>query len=426
MRVCDVTFRERIHDSRAIAERKFDAALARHRWPLNAALGFLVGLGLPVIPDALKAGVGPLLQAFFSSFWLSLLTVAALVTVGAYAALQPVIGRRIARDTLDARLLTTFSSYVDPIFQSPEIQLEGLAWGKGQTYLACPTPDDGWRSTEIALTATGPAYSFDELRHGFPTLRERDLEGEYQQFLAGDFSDQFGDDRTRLLLTGRPRSFSDDKQLRLGLRPVKWSQLQFFWQRISSTELLPELVRSAFTSPINPFPSSLCLHLVVHTRDGKVLLTKAHPSKKNDYPLTWACSLGEQLDPEDLHGDRDGALAWARRALFEELSIDPSTVTSQDVKYLALTIEGDICNFAMIALVNINETAETLGQRLKTVTRKDNEFSAVDFIDVEGIPDEMLNPSREYHPSTAIRMAYAHIHLRGQSALRRALDDRAF
>lgn len=417
-----VTQRDRIHDQVSAVERKINAILVKHRWPLNASLGYVVGLGLPAVPGALKTGLGPVSEALFSSPWLTLVTSSALLIVAVYGVIGPIIAWRLSRDTLDGRLLKTFSRFVDRVFQSPDIELEGIAWGKGQTYLACPTPDVGWRSTEIALNATGPAYSFEDLRAAIPALADRDLEAEYRTFAAGRFKEQFTEDRTRLLLTRRPRSFSDDLQLRLGLRPVKWSQLQFFWQEVCTPELLPQLVHSAFTLPHNPFPSSLCLHLVVVTRDDQVLLTKAHSSKSNDYPSSWACSVGEQLDPDDVGNDQDGALAWVRRALFEEMSVDPATIESEDVSFLSLTLEGDICNFAMIASVKLRDTAESLAQRFRTVTRRDNEFSAVEFISIDDIPGEMVRPSRVYHPSTGIRMAYAYIHLRGQSALRRALD----
>lgn len=198
--------------------------------------------------------------------------------------------------------------------------------------------------------------------------------------------------------------------------------LQYFWRHVVSSTTRPDLVDMAFDDRVIEFPNTLTLHLVVRTMDSKILLTQVHRLKANDHPNSWACSVGEQIDPSDLeHLSRDCAAVWVARALREELELHESDYDASEVRFLALTLEADIVNFAFVCIATINLTADALQARLHATTRDDNEFAALAFIDVGDIPGELVNPTREYHPSTPIRMIYTFIFLRGQHQLRQSL-----
>ena len=116
---------------------------------------------------------------------------------------------------------------------------------------------------------------------------------------------------------------------------------------------------------------------------------------------------------------QDCAQNWVHRALDEELSVAPSE--AEGIRFLALSFEGDIANFAMIGVVHLRLSQHDVMARLRTTNRLDNEFSAIEFISVDQIPGELVAPSREFHPSSGLRLMYAYLHVRGQFALRREL-----
>jgi len=111
-----------------------------------------------------------------------------------------------------------------------------------------------------------------------------------------------------------------------------------------------------------------------------------------------------------------------RRAVSEELGLERAQIGRHSVTFLAMTFEADICNFALMAIVRLSQSSDQLNALINTSVREDHEFSAIDFMIPEEIPRELLKASREYHPSTSIRMIYAYIYLRGQAKLRERLD----
>ncbi len=212
--------------------------------------------------------------------------------------------------------------------------------------------------------------------------------------------DQYASDGEKWALELRPTSFSDSIAIRLNVVPGKWSQCQFFWQQVVSSESLPALYAAAIAPGALPYPNSLCLHLVVYSNEGMVLLTRAHSAKLNDYPLSWACSIGEQLASEDISNlSQDCAQKWVHRALDEELSIAPSEV--DEIRFLALTFEGDIANFAMLGVAHLRLSQHDVMARLRTTNRLDNEFSAIEFISVDEIPSGLIALVPRVPPSPA-------------------------
>ena len=332
-------------DSLVVAEGRVRKVLHEKRWPLNASLGYFAGLGLPAVPEVSRIGVSAAAtSAFLASPLQATLTSLALVAVFAYVVIAPILQARAAKMTLDRRLLAAYAKYVDPLFLDQNHELEGIGWGQGQTILACPRPEIGWHTREIKFRVSRSQYSFDSLEHaGFPALSGRNLTEEYERFRDEVFPTQFDRDEAKYMLVRRPRSFTDDPELRLELQATCWSQVQFLWQRIVTPENMPMLYSTALDNDPIPYPTSFCLHLLVFTSEGSLLLTRAHSSKANDYPGAWACSIGEQLATEDLASlDQDCAQKWVARALHEELSVEEGEYDPEQIRFMALTFEGDI------------------------------------------------------------------------------------
>jgi isopentenyldiphosphate isomerase len=411
-------------DSLVVAEGRVRKALHEKRWPLNASLGYFAGLGVPAVPEVSRLGLSAVVTStFFTSPLQTTLTSLAVVAVFAYVVIAPILQTRAARMTLDRHLLAAYGKHVDPLFLDQNHELEGIGWGKGQTVLACPRPELGWPTREIKFRVSRSRYSFESLEQaGFPALQGRNLTEEYEHFRDQVFPTQFESDEEKYMLVRRPRSFTDDPELRLDLQATCWSQVQFLWQQIATPENKPMLYSAALDNDPIPYPTSFCLHLLVFSSEGALLLTQAHSSKTNDYPRVWACSIGEQLATEDLASlDQDCAQKWVIRALHEELSIEEGEYDPEQIRFLALTFEGDIANLAFICAVHLRLTKEDVTARLRTSNRPDNEFSAIEFISLDSVPSELVSPSRVYHPSTGIRMVYAYLHERGQNDLRRSL-----
>lgn len=411
-------------DALLVAEVRINSTLQNKRWPLTASLGYFAGLGLPAVAGVSKGGiVATATSAFFTSTLQTVLTSLALLSAVTYLLIAPQLQRRARGRTLDRSLFKAYRRFVDPLFLDGLHEFEGIGWSQGQTVLACPRPEVGWRTREISFRVNRSQYSFDSLQQaGMPAFESRNVEEGYKQFRDSVFPTQFRDDAVRLMLVRRPSSFTDALQLRLDLQTTCWSQLQYFWQQIATPENKPALYTAALEADPIPYPTSLALHLLVFSSEGALLLTQVHSAKANDHPKTWACSIGEQLAPEDVASlDEDCAQKWVVRALHEEMSIEQGEYDAEQIRFLALTFEGDIANLAFVCAVHLRLSKEDVTTRLRTTNRLDNEFNAIDFIGLDSVPRELVSPSREYHPSTGIRMVYAYLHERGQNALRRSL-----
>ncbi len=407
-----VATRRLAHEERLL--RRLDST----KWALATASGYLGGQSLAVFPGIKPLGfwraVG---EVFFATPIHVTFTLLALLAVVTWWPLRAWLRRRASHRTIDHELLSGFTRFTDPSLKGH--QMEGIAWGLGQTVLACPRPQLGWKTSEISFTVERYPYDFKALQD---KMDMRQLQTEFEKFRTVEFPGQFTRDADRLMITKRPSAFTDNEGVRLAMRYTSWSRLQFFWQRIVSDETRARLVDMAFDDELIEFPNTLTLHLVLQTRDSKILLTRAHRLKSNDYPESWACSLGEQLDPSDVANlSRDCAAIWVRRTLQEELSIYDEDCDLDQTRFLALTLEADLINYAFICIAPVNLTADALTARLLVSSRDDVEFSDLDFIDVDEIPGELVHPSRTYHPSTPIRMIYTYIYLRGQNQLRQAL-----
>ena len=409
-------------DTALAIEYRLHTGLRRHRAPLNVAGGYAAGLGVPAIHEVGRDGIVEAVRgAFFATSFQSGLSLLAILVGVFYGAVGPWLHHRAAHRTLDRAIFAAFRQYVDPLFLDGPGGMEGLGWGRGQTILPCPRPEAGWASQEVQFRINRAQYDFRQLDSaGLPSLAGRKIADEYDAYRTEEFPRKFAYDAERWAVRLRPTSFSDSIAIRLDVVRTSWSQCQFFWNNVVSPTTLPDLYGAAQSSAVLPYPNSLCLHLVVFSSEGLLLLTRAHGAKTDDYPLSWACSVGEQVSSDDLDNlDDDCAQKWVSRALWEELAIVKTE--ANEGRFLALTYEGNNSNMAMVCVVQLRLSADDVVARLATTNRLDNEFSEVEFVPIDIIPQELAKPSREYHPSTGLRMMYAFLHVRGQHALRREL-----
>lgn len=153
------------------------------------------------------------------------------------------------------------------------------------------------------------------------------------------------------------------------------------------------------------------MHTIVVTRDSRVLLTERSP-KVDCQPGTWSCSVEEQLAPQDFPPGVDhAALHWCRRLLWEELGLGHGAYREENLRILSVFLQQDVLN---ISHVELEITASELHHMLQRLPRMDYELSDWKFLPYEELMDELLRPTRVYHPTSGYRMLMALIHRHGE------------
>lgn len=233
-------------------------------------------------------------------------------------------------------------------------------------------------------------------------------------------------------------------RVELRLQKTKWSQLQFSWDylRRLDTKNEPvvnsvnnEEINKIFTEALNHdgnlLINSLCLHLILVSNSGKVILSKISKIKSNDYPSTWAATIGEQIERDDFIDESTGdcysnfVTRWTKRALKEEFGIDENSFTEKgaseleeyvdmdSLRVLSVDFEGDIYNIALTCVLKLKIDANKL-QSLKEIkidnNENTNEFRECTESDIRKILLEYPNNKTLYHPSTYLRLLMFHFY----------------
>lgn len=304
----------------------------------------------------------------------------------------------------------------------------GIAWGSNASLVECEELQKGWQPKQIEITDTGPDYGLQELAEalGGGEYSLADLELAYHEFLETDFWRTNTKDATRLMLRGTPGSGTDDPGLQLRVSRIKWSQLRFFWEKVLPASPTGSLAirRGAFDYISIGHPNSLCLHLILLDRTGRVMVTRL-TSARHDNPGTWACSIGEQLDPVDLSGGVGHvSKRWVERAVAEEIpGLESLDIPDEAIHFLALNLESEIANYTLVCVARLPLDAEEILARARSGASPDQEVVEMAFLDMDSVPMEMLYPklTDPQHPSTGIRLMFAYLSQHSYARLGRAL-----
>lgn len=171
------------------------------------------------------------------------------------------------------------------------------------------------------------------------------------------------------------------------------------------------------------YPNSLCLHLIIETSDGKVLITEISEEKSNDYPMTKAVSIGEQVELADFIDPRDYqddfVTQWTRRAVCEEFGLSENqyeqVFDERTLRVLSLDIEMDIYNFALVCTMKMRHDCEEF-KKLVSSTIEQKEISDMQDMDLEEIPKVLMGYPKnkgEYHPSSYLRLLMFYLYKNG-------------
>lgn len=389
-----------MHDDKQITKRDHLVAVTlkacnQYRGWSGFAGGLLLGLAVNAFSDPNITNYSQVANRLFSISrplnWLSWAAVGVMLftTLGRIA-----LDRYSRRRSYEMRLAHLYRGLADESIRP--FQRGRIALGKTLTIQSSPDLHGGWPIERVRIQHDVTSYMFPS-----------DMSPSYSEYLGNEFYKGFADDRTRLLLVENPVSFTDLPTLRLKVQHTKWSQIRFYQDRVINDPVKrQEHIEQVLQGHIR-FPNSLALHLIVATCDGYVLLTKTS-LKVHYYPDRWACSIGEHLDVADLTGpDEKFTLRWVERALSEELGVSSECFEPDNVRIMAVTMESQIINFAIVGIVVLNHDKANLNAIIDKHPRSDYEFQAWDFISWDDIPKELAGPTRDYHPSTETRMFYA-------------------
>jgi isopentenyldiphosphate isomerase len=406
-----------------------DKAITTRDWLLASVLkfcerysgwsGFAGGLFLGLVVNALSDPGIPDLNGLVNRLfnvvsrplnWLSWVAIGVMLLLSLVRRLLRWYSRRQSYEIKLARL------YRNQVHESLRpFQRGHVAWGLSLTLQSSPDLRDGWRVEMVHVR-------HDITQYALPG----NLDKLYRQYIDEEFHVKFSDDKTRFMLTQNPVSFSDLPTLRLSIQQTKWSQLRFYQDRVlSNSATRAKHIEQALDGCID-FPNSLSLLLVIATSDGYILLTQTG-HKVHYYPNHWACSIGEHLDMGDLKGAKgperpeNVVINWVERALWEELGVTREGFDTDNVRIMAVIMESQIVNFSLVGIVTLNHDRSNLDAIIDKHPRTDYEFQEWDFIPWNDIPQELIIPTKDYHPSTGLRMFYAGLFRFGAPGLARRL-----
>lgn len=206
----------------------------------------------------------------------------------------------------------------------------GVFWGKDRTlWIASPLilglkPEnvivDKYDGDSFYFSDDKFAKSFSEFESGNYMKGVRKMQNDLPRYMLERFNSNFN---------------KNTPLLSINLKQTRWAYCQYVWNRYRGQENAAEkniqwhnqIISEYFDNglKIAKYPNSFCLHLVIETADGKVLITEISQEKSNDYPKTKAVSIGEQLELADFLTPRDFCDnfvgVWAMRAVCEEFGL---------------------------------------------------------------------------------------------------------
>lgn len=253
-----------------------------------------------------------------------------------------------------------------------------------------------------------------------------------------------------------PNYNNKDKRVELKIIKTNWTSLQFSWNYFRRLDCNNQLVANKHIEEITKKMgkafldnsqegdfaiNSFCLHLILETKDGEAILAKISRNKNNDYPTTWAATLGEQLEKEDFYDPHTNTTRtnfvtrWVRRALLEEFDISDEPKYGQDSEYdeivnenslrvLSIDMEGDIYNIAITCVVKLKLTFEDFknSKGIWADSEESTELRACTLPEIRDILLNYPNNSALYHPSTYLRLLMFHLYKTGTSELCKAIS----
>ena len=412
---------------------------------LSVWISYFTGIFLEIISeadafeDAIRT-MGNLYKPAVFLFWLG--TVVVVLVWGIYL----VFGKVTISQTPSAQFRRLMKEHTCPMLNKAEYP--GYSWGYNRN-LIVPRNPSGWKPGDIYIDGVNSRIDIDYTFPDTDIILEGYTQSDYLAYCENSNKIRVirerGDDRERfaayfLKLNSERRA--DKQKVEIRLQKTKWSQLQFSWDMLRrlDTRNIPvsntgqearieELYTKSFEKS-ELLINSFCLHLILISKSGKAILSRISHVKSNDYPETWAATIGEQIEKEDfldeITGDfyKDFVIRWVKRALKEEFDINEGEYTDRgtneleeyvdmdSLRILSVDMEGDIYNVALTCSIKLRISADQL-KKIKGVIIDGNEmkteFRECSMSEIRRILLDYPNNRGEYHPSTYLRLLMYHL-----------------
>ncbi len=337
------------------------------------------------------------------------------------------------------------SKSAEILHSDKDSQME-FSWGYNKNIHRSKSPT-GWKPSDFWVSE----YDNNSI-YRFPRKDKNGLPGytqtEYMKYCNTDEMKKCrknGNDMDRFAVCEVIPNFNNlEKRVQIKIKKTKWSALQFHWNYlrlldnennpINKSDAVKNVYKSAFlNSKEQEFMiNSFCLHLILEDSKGRAILSRISSSKANDYASTWAATIGEQLILSDFYDDSDNSTypdfitRWTKRALEEEFDISENDITQDgnelddyvnmdSLRILSVDMEGDIYNIALTAVIKLNKTVDELTS-LKGITIDSEELTELKACTLDDIRKILLGypeNSKQYHPSTYLRLLMFYVYKRG-------------
>ena len=342
--------------------------------------------------------------------WLSLLT---LIAFNLYCHIGK---KKIDKETLPEGFYSLMQEHTDERIRD-SVDHGIISWGLGKSVALTEEMMFGWKAKDVIVE------SYDDSLFSFPLADDVFSNEGWLEYRDGEvFSvvKRMGNNPPRFMLKSIKRK---NGSLLLDLSRTEWSQTKYIWNGFDKRQKAP-LVYALMQKkalevkkdylPFSLLPNSLCMHLILETKDERVVLSKISRLKINDFPGTLAATLGEQIDLSDFtdgnvfkHGF---AIDWLRRAFEEEYKLSDysydSIVDESTFRILSLNFEGDIYNYALLCTVKLRLRFDEFNRKVGLLLSTEEAIELIPLKTME-IPRTLFLEkigSSSFHPSTYLRL----------------------
>ena len=370
--------------------------------------------------------------------------------------LSMIVSYRTRKESPSSEFRKIMTLYTDKLLG--EVGQNELSWGFNKNIHRSKDPA-GWLPEAFFISS----YQ-DNDEYQFP-LQNDELSGytreEYHHYSSSEKIQSCirrGNNKERFSAQHiEPNYNNNDRKVEIKIIKTKWVPLQFSWNYFrrldENNQLIPNKqnlnqIKNAMSKVFldnkqdNDFMiNSFCLHLILETKEGDVILARISRNKSNDYPSSWAATLGEQLEKVDFYDSttnstyNDFVLRWVKRALLEEFDISDKPkygpdsefdefVDKKSLRVLSIDFEGDIYNVAITCVIKLRLTYNEFvaNKGIWADSEESTEFRSCNLQNIRDILLNYPNNSKEYHPSTYLRLLMFHLYKSGTSDLCKSLS----
>lgn len=220
-------------------------------------------------------------------------------------------------------------------------------------------------------------------------------------------------DSDKLMLASVPVGTANPLQLKV--RRVSYGVVKYYEKKYKNPEFQDGAIRHLKTEGARDidFAHALSLHLMVVSRDKKLLLTQ-RPEDQHYSPNTWSASIEHMLEPS---AHSEAPLSdWVTHALQHEIEVkDVEDYYQKDLGILAIGLQAQILNVCLFGHARLAISAEELETRLRESPKKGKTFRDCKFLDIDDVTllQEILYSRRQYHPTSRFRMMLLLIQRKG-------------